>query len=66
MSGAQHPDPEEGLCLVEPAVKLVLFVHPARVNDRVTKDAASSDLGWVATLSRSEGALVRLEPMVAP
>ena len=65
MSNVQLPDPEAGLCLVEPAAALALFVHPARVNDRVTKDAAS-DLGWVATLSRSEGALVRLEPMVAP
>ncbi len=82
MSDLHHPDPEAGLCLVEPAAALALFVHPARVNDRVTKDAAS-DLGWVATLSRSEGALVRnevavtwaggpqisvvrLEPMVAP
>ena len=59
MSDLHHPDPEAGLCLVEPAVKLVQFVHPARVNDRVTRDAALSDLGWVATLSRPEGGLVR-------
>ncbi len=65
MSNVQLPDPEAGLCLVKPAATLVQFVHLPRVNDPVTKDAAS-DLGWVATLSRSEGALVRLEPMVAP
>ena len=66
MSNVQLPDPEAGLCLVKPAATLVQFVHLPQVNDAVTKDAASSDLGWVATLSRSEGALVRLEPMVAP
>ncbi len=64
MSNVQLPDPEAGLCLVEPAVKLVQFVHPARVNDRVTKDAALSDLGWAATLSRPEGGLVRHEVAV--
>ncbi len=65
MSNVQLPDPEAGLCLVKPAATLVQFVHLPRVNDPVTKDAAS-DLGWVATLSPSEGGLVRIEPMVAP
>ncbi len=64
MSNVQHSDPEARLCLVEHAVKLVQFVHPARVNDRVTRDAALSDLGWVATLSRPEGGLVRHEVAV--
>ncbi len=64
MSDLHHPDPEAGLCLVKPAATLVQFVHLPQVNDAVTKDAASTDLGWVATLSRSEGALVRNEVAV--
>ena len=66
MSDVQHSDPEAGLGLGEPAATLALFVLSARVNDRVTKDSTASDLGWVATLSRPDGGLVRHEPMVAP
>ncbi len=64
MRAVQHSDSEAGLCLVQPAATLAQFDHPAQVNDRVTKDAASSDLGWVATLSRPEGGLVRHEVAV--
>ncbi len=64
MSNVQLPDPAEGFALVEPAAALAQFVHLTQVNDAVTKDAASSDLGWVATLSRSEGGLVRHEVAV--
>ena len=59
MSNVQLPDPEAGLCLVKPAATLVQFVHLPRVNDPVTKDAVLSELGWLATLSRPEGGLVR-------
>lgn len=62
----QLPDPEAELYLVEPAAALAQFVLSVRVNDPVTKDAASTDLGWVATQSRSEACLVRIEPMVVP
>ena len=66
MSNVQLPEPEAGLALVKDAATLAQFVLSAQVNDAVTKDAASTDLGWVATLSPSEGGLVRIEPMVAP